>query len=133
MTRVATITDIESPPATLQEQDKRFLELLMEEAAGDPKLAKKLAGYPQNMPVLDIVNRLKHQMVEVATSYMALKVPTAIKTLSNIIDGKDEGLGVSNRIKASTEILDRVGIVKTVKSQVSHEYKGGVALLPAKE
>lgn len=133
VTELATITDIENPPAQLSERDKKFLEVLMDEADGDLKTAKKLAGYPQNMPIKDIVDRLKEPILQTATAYLALKAPSAIKALVDVVEGKDEGLGVGNRLKAATEILDRIGIVKTVKSQVSHEYKGGVALLPPKQ
>lgn len=114
----------------LTEREERFLESLFGSAKGDPKKAKMFAGYPQSMPVQNIVRSLKDEILEGTQLYLANNAPAAVMALVEILLSNDAVIDAKNKILAAKEILDRAGVVKTEKKEVTH--RGGLALLPAK-
>ncbi len=118
------------PNKTLTEREEKFLEALFGAAKGDPKEAKKLAGYPTNMPVSNIVRRLKEEILEGTHNYLAMNAPSAVVALVQIVLEAGPVIGAKEKIAAAKEILDRAGVVKTEKREVTHT--GGIALLPPK-
>ena len=62
--------------------------------------------------------------------YMALNAPKAAVGLATILDSPSE-LGNQHKLSAAKEILDRVGIHKTDKVELSTPT--GVMILPPKE
>ena len=114
----------------LTERQKTFLQVLFDGAGGDVKQAKVLAGYSENSSTSDIVNSLRKEIMEATESYMARNAPKAAVAMVSGVDDPTQ-LGIRDRLSASKELLDRVGLVKTEKVQV--EASGGVMLLPPKK
>ena len=128
-----TELEIQNPShVKLSEREEKFLSVLMTEAKGDFKVARDLAGYPKNTNVLSIVKKLKTEIVDVVQLYMAQQSPFAISVLLDILASPEPVPDARSKIAAAKELLDRAGIVKTVKSEVEHKHGGGVALLPPK-
>ena len=114
----------------LTERQKTFLQVLFDGAGGDVKQAKVLAGYSENSSTTDIVNSLRKEIMEATESYMARNAPKAAVAMVSGVDDPTQ-LGIRDRLSASKELLDRVGLVKTEKVQV--EASGGVMILPPKK
>ena len=114
----------------LTERQQKFLEVLFDQANGDVVQAKVLAGYSENSSTTDIVNSLKKEIMEVTESFMARNAPKAAVAMVSGVDDPTQ-LGIRDKLAASKELLDRVGLIKTEKVQV--EASGGVMLLPPKK
>ena len=114
----------------LTDRQKKFLDVLFDQANGDVVQAKVLAGYSENSSTTDIVNSLKKEIMEVTESFMARNAPKAAVAMVSGVDDPTH-LGIRDKLAASKELLDRVGLIKTEKVQV--EASGGVMLLPPKK
>ena len=62
--------------------------------------------------------------------YMSRNAPKAAVAMVSGVDDPTQ-LGIRDRLSASKELLDRVGLIKTEKVQV--EASGGVMILPPKK
>ena len=113
----------------LTDRQKKFLEVLFDEAGGDIVAAKKLAGYSENTPTTEIVTSLKEEILDATHMYMARNAPKAAMSMVGALYDPTE-LGIRDKMAAAKELLDRTGLVKTEKMQV--EAKGGVMLMPPK-
>ena len=113
----------------LTDKQKAFLAVLFEEAQGNPVRAKELAGYAQSYSTTEVVASLKEEILEASSMYLARNAPRAAMAMVGAINDPTE-LGIKEKMNASKEIMDRVGLVKTDKVQV--ESSGGVMLLPPK-
>ena len=113
----------------LTEKQSRFIDVLFDEAGGDPVQAKVLAGYSAQNSTTEIVKALKEEILEATQLYMARNAPKAAMAIQNVISNPTE-LGNKEVLAASKEFLDRTGLVKTEKLEV--KASGGVMLLPAK-
>lgn len=113
----------------LTDRQKKFLEVLFDEAGGDIVTAKKLAGYSENTPTTEIVTSLKEEILDATHMYMARNAPKAAMSMVGALSDPTE-LGIRDKMAAAKELLDRTGLVKTEKMQV--EAKGGVMLMPPK-
>lgn len=113
----------------LTDRQKKFLEVLFDEAGGDIVTAKKLAGYSENTPTTEIVTSLKEEILDATHMYMARNAPRAAMSMVGALSDPTE-LGIRDKMAAAKELLDRTGLVKTEKMQV--EAKGGVMLMPPK-
>ena len=73
---------------------------------------------------------MKDEIMEATQMYMSRNAPKG-KTVA-MVSGVDDPtqLGIRDRLSASKELLDRVGLIKTEKVQV--EASGGVMMLPPK-
>lgn len=114
----------------LTERQKKFLDVLFEEANGDAVVAKRLAGYSDNTPTTDIVAAIKDEVVERTNLYLARNAPRAAVAMANAILDPTE-LGIKEKMNAAREILDRTGLVKTEKVHV--EATNGLMILPPKD
>lgn len=113
----------------LTEKQKKFLDVLFEEAAGDVTVAKRLAGYSDGTSSTEVVASLKEEIIDATHMYMARNAPKAAMSMVGALSDPTE-LGIRDKMTAAKELLDRTGLVKTEKMQV--EAKGGVMLMPAK-
>tara|TARA_R110002110_G_scaffold191734_7_gene399857 strand:- start:2103 stop:2480 length:378 start_codon:yes stop_codon:yes gene_type:complete len=113
----------------LTENQQKFLDVLFEEADGDPVVARKLAGYSHGASTSNIVNSLKEEVLKATQEYMARNAPKAAVALASAITDPTQ-LGIKDKMSAAKEVLDRIGLIKTEKLQV--EASGGVILLPPK-
>lgn len=113
----------------LTEQQKKFLEVLFNEAGGDLVAAKRLAGYSENYATSDLRKSLKDEIIEATKDYLSITAAKAAVSLGSALNDPTE-LGLKEKLNAAKDILDRAGIIKTEKIQV--EASNGVMILPAK-
>ena len=113
----------------LTEKQRKFLDVLFDEANGDVVQAKVLAGYAPTSSTSDIVRGIKDEVLEATQMYMARNAPRAAVAMVSGINDPTE-LGLREKMTAAKELLDRTGLVKTEKMQV--ETTGGVMLMPVK-
>jgi hypothetical protein len=114
----------------LTEQHKKFLEVLFDEAGGNPAVAKRLAGYSDGYSTRSLTNYLKEEIIEATQLYIAMNAPRAARAIVDGIMDPTE-LGIKEKLNAAKDLLDRSGISKTDKIQV--ESTNGVMILPAKD
>lgn len=115
----------------LTELQNNFVEALFNEAEGDVRLAKKLAGYSPNARLDAIIcGDVRDAIIEKAKYLLALHAPKAALGLIGLVDDPT-ALGSKVKLQAVKEILDRVNIVKT--DQVQIETEGGIFFLPNKD
>ena len=114
----------------LTERQKKFLEVLFDKANGDPVQAKLLAGYSEHSATSAIVASMKDEIMDATQLYMSRNAPKAAVAMVSGIDDPTQ-LGIRDKLGASKELLDRVGLIKTEKVQV--EASGGVMILPPKK
>ena len=106
------------------------MQVLFGEAEGDYTKAKTLAGYSETTNGLDVVRSVKDEILELTKEYLAINGPRAARAMINVLERPSE-LGNQHRLNAAKELLDRVGIHKTDKVEVTTP--SGIMLLPPKE
>ena len=114
----------------LNEKQQKILAALFDEAGGDARLAKKLAGYSSETRLSEVVKPLKDEIMEATKEYMAYVAPKAAMAMGNALIDPTE-LGIRDKMTAAKDLLDRAGLIKTEKVNV--ESSGGLFVLPAKE
>ena len=115
----------------LTEQQKKFIEVLFAEAAGDPVKARKLAGYSEGYSTKAIMNTVREEVIEATQLFIAMNAPrAAMAVVSGVVDPTE--LGMKDKLNAAKDLLDRAGLVKTEKVQVEAN-TGGIMFLPAKD
>lgn len=114
----------------LTENQRKFLEVLFEEANGDVVRAKKLAGYNEGSSTTAIVESLKDEIFDATKSYMSRVGPRAAVAYASALDDPTQ-LGIKEKMMAAGQILDRAGVVKT--DRVTVESSGGLFILPPKQ
>jgi hypothetical protein len=113
----------------LTEKQALFLEVLFGDVAGGSvEKAKKLAGYSDTTPTSAIVKALEEEIIEETKRFLSRAAPKAAFGLMDALD-KPNSLGVRNKLSAIAQVLDRVGIVKTEKVEIS----SGIFVLPPKD
>lgn len=114
----------------LNEQQRKFIEVLLGEANGSPTRAKEMAGYSKNYPTKELMSTLKEHIIEATQLYIAMHAPKAAMAVIGGIDDPTE-LGIKEKLAAAKDLLDRAGVVKTEKLEV--QSSGGIMILPPKE
>jgi len=114
----------------LTEKQQKFLEVLFEEAKGDPVTAKKLAGYSDGVASTQIVNSLTDEIAELTKKFIAQSSTKAAYTMFSVMADPTD-LGVKEKMLAAKDILDRAGFTKTDKVEVKTSEP--LFILPAKE
>jgi mevalonate kinase len=115
---------------TLTERQQKFLDCLLI-TNGDLKQAAKLAGY-SNGSHYQVVKALKSEIIDFATDVLANSAPEAAFKLVEIMNTNKPMPQIGNKLQAAQAILDRVGVVKKERLDVTHNVGGGVFILPAK-
>ena len=116
----------------LTEQQQSFLDALSGEAKGNIIKAMEVAGYSPTSKS-HLVDTLKEEIIEVANKILATSAPRASQKLVEILDSDDPIPQVSAKLQAAQTLLDRVGIAKRDKLDVTHTAVGGIFLLPEKK
>ena len=99
---------------------------------GDIKKAMDKAGYAPTTSVTHVVTHLYDEIVAVSEKQMARYLVEAVVGLGGAI-AEPAQIGIKEKIKACTEIMDRTGVVKTDRINISGKMDGGtVFVLPAK-
>ena len=114
----------------LTEKQQAFLNVLFEEAKGDPVAAKKLAGYADSVPSTQIVNSLVDEIADLTKKFIAQSSTKAAYTMFSVMADPTD-LGVKEKMLAAKDILDRAGFTKTDKVEVKTSEP--LFILPAKE
>ena len=114
----------------LTERQQKFLNVLFDEANGSASSAKIIAGYSTTTNISEIMRSMKEEILEATQMYMARNAPRAAVAMVDGLDNPTE-LGIRDKLSASKELLDRVGLVKTEKVQV--EATNGLMILPPKD
>ena len=116
----------------LTEQQENFLSALFGKAEGSPKKAGEIAGYaPSSYP--KVIKALKDEILERAEYSLALNSAKAVKGLVDALDEDGKTPGVNIRMEAAKQILDRVGLVKKDKIEMTGQVAHGIFILPAKD
>ena len=115
----------------LTENQQRFLEVLFDEAGGDVVAAKKLAGYSENTPTRLIVEALKDEIADATRTYFARTAPKAAMAMTHALYDPTE-LGIKDKMAAAKDLLDRAGLGKVDKVDVSSS-GWGIFYLPPKD
>ena len=114
----------------LTDKQQLFLDVLFEEAEGDPLKAKKLAGYSDNVPTSSVTASLVDEIAELTRKFIAQSSTKAAYTMFKVM-GASDMLGAKERMSAAKDIMDRAGFVKTEKVEVTTSEP--VFILPAKK
>jgi hypothetical protein len=114
----------------LTEKQQLFLDVLFEEAEGDPLKAKKLAGYSDNVPTSSVTASLVDEIAELTRKFIAQSSTKAAYTMFKVM-GATDMLGAKERMAAAKDLMDRAGFVKTEKVEVTTSEP--VFILPAKK
>lgn len=115
----------------LTTKQQSFLTHLVE-SGGDPKVAAELAGYAPNTH-WQVTRALKNEIIEMASNILAQSAPKAAMKLVQVMESDTPMPQVNVRLQAAQTILDRIGLGKADKLDVSHRVEGGIFVLPAKE
>ena len=116
----------------LTEQQEKFLDALSSEAKGDINKALELAGY-QPGASYSVINSLKDEIIDVATKILAKSAPQASNKLVEILNSDDPIPQVNAKLQAAQTLLDRVGVAKRDKLDVTHSVGSGIFILPEKK
>ena len=101
----------------LTEKQQKFLDVLFEEAQGDPVQAKKLAGYADSVASTSVVNSLTDEIADVTKKFIAQSSTKAAYTMFSVMSDPTD-LGVKEKMLAAKDILDRAGFTKTDRVEV---------------
>ena len=115
----------------LTEKQQKFLDVLFDEAGGDVVQAKKLAGYGEQSSTTAIVESLKEEIGDRTRSYFARTAPKAAIAMVGALYDPTE-LGIRDKMSAAKDLLDRAGLGKVDRVDLSSS-SGGVFILPSKE
>lgn len=114
----------------LTEKQQAFLQHLVE-TQGDAREAAKLAGYSSHYH--HVVKTLKSEILELTQEVLANSAPKAAFKLVEIMDSKKPIIQANNKLSAAQTLLDRVGVSKVDKVDVTHNMNaGGIFLMPDK-
>ena len=114
----------------LTEKQQKFLDVLFEEAKGDPVQAKKLAGYADAVSSTSVTASLSDEIAELTKKFIAQSSTKAAYTMFSVMADPTD-LGVKEKMMAAKDILDRAGFTKTEKVEVRAQEP--LFILPAKE
>ena len=101
----------------LTEKQQKFLDVLFDEAKGDPVKARKLAGYAEGMSTSSIVSALEDEIVDRTKKFISRSSTKAAYTMFSVMADPTD-LGVKEKMMAAKDILDRAGFTKTEKVEV---------------
>ena len=116
----------------LTEQQQTFLSTLATSAKGNINKALDIAGYKETS-YYNVIQSLKDEIIDVATKILAKSAPQASQKLVEILNSDDPIPQVNAKLQAAQTLLDRVGVSKRDKLDVTHTATSGIFLLPEKK
>jgi hypothetical protein len=119
------------PEKEYTEKQLAFLEAMAGEAKGNIRGAMSLAGYSGTTHTKDVIGPLQDELIALANTVLAINSVKAAFGLTDVLDDPT-AMGARNAVSAATQVLDRVGIVKKEKVEVSSD-TGGLFILPPKK
>ena len=127
MSQLSTLN--ETSTRKLSEKQQSFLDNLIE-TRGNAKQAAELAGYKSSH--YHLLKSLKQEVLDITTEILAQSAPKAAFKLLEIMDSNRPIPQANNKLQAAQSVLDRVGVVKTERLDITHKAGGGIFLLPEK-
>ncbi len=116
----------------LDSREAIFLDYLFDgEGMRHPNEAKELAGYPKNYPILKIMKAVQQELIERMDSTATMYTPQAFMELVALMN-EPETPGSKLKLQVLLEILDRGGVVKKEKTEISKEAPNFVFVIPSK-
>ena len=115
----------------LTELQQKFLNALFGEAKGNYSRAMLLAGYSPNTNPHHILQSLRTEIVSRAELELAANAPKAVMSMIGVLDDPTS-MGVREKLLASQQVLDRIGLSKVEKVNVEANKPMGLFILPAK-
>ena len=76
---------------------------------------------------------MKNEIVDLASNILAQSAPKAAMKLVQVMESDNPMPQANMKLQAAQTILDRIGLGKADKLDVSHKVEGGIFVLPAKE
>ena len=125
-------TIIQTQKKGLTDTQEKFLDALFGEAKGNPKKAGELAGYSEHS-YPKVVRSLKSEIVSRAEGYLATHSAKAATKMVDMLEEDGTTPHAAIRLEAAKQILDRIGIAKKEKIDISMKAVHGLFILPAKE
>ena len=119
-------------PKELTELQEKFLNALFGEAKGNYAKAMRIAGYASSTNSHVIVQSLRSEIIERAELEMAANAPKAVMSMVGVLDDPT-AIGNRELLSASQQLLDRVGLSKVEKLNVSSDKPIGLFILPEKK
>ena len=113
----------------LTEKQQKFIDVLFEEAKGNPVEAKRLAGYADTVSSTSITSVLQDEIYEATKRYIASSGTRVAYGMMEVFNDPTQ-LGNKEKIAVAKDFLDRAGFVKTDKIEVKAE--NPLFILPAK-
>lgn|SRR3990167_374440 len=123
------------------DQQKKFFDLLLDGMIKNENgktvyqsvgaLAKE-AGYDRAY-AYQLYKKYKEYFFDLLSSKLALHAPQAIQVFIDGMADDGKNPGAKEQRESAREVLDRVGIVKKEKVEVSFEGTRGLFILPAKD
>ena len=119
-------------PKELTDLQEKFLNALFGEAKGNYAKAMRIAGYAPSTNSHVIIQSLRSEIIERAELEMAANAPKAVMSMVGVLD---DPTAIGNRevLSASQQVLDRVGLSKVEKLNVSSDKPIGLFILPEKK
>lgn len=103
----------------MTERQQKFLDVLFYEAKGNIRKAMDIAGYSENTSQKEVLDSVKDQLLEKVKSELATKGAIhAVYGLFEVFE-EPEAVGKKEKISAAKEILDRIGVTKVDKVEVT--------------
>lgn len=115
----------------LSERQEKLIEALLGEAKGNVRTAMRLAGYSDSTNIREAMAPVAEEVADAAQMLLALNSPKAALGMIGVLDDPSS-LGARNTVAAAKELLDRAGVVKKDKLEVSGP-EGAMFILPPKQ
>jgi len=118
--------------SNLTEEQRKFVDAMLGDAKGDPKLAKEMAGYAESTSAAVVMSSkaVSEALVNETKTFIQQNAPRAAHLFVDVLTGV-ETLGVKERTAVAEKILGIAGISKTEKVEV--EAKNPLFILPSKK
>jgi hypothetical protein len=120
-----------NPEKHYTEKQIAFLDALGSTCQGNIRAAMREAGYSDTTHQKEVMGSLHDEIIAIANNILAQHSVQAAFGLVGVLD-EPTAMGAKNAITAATQVLDRVGIVKKEKIEVSTD-QGGLFILPPKK
>lgn len=117
---------------TTTDQKRKLLNALFGEAKGDPHKAKELAGYPAGTNIREVFADMPDDIIRDVEKALSLYAYQATVTLIDLMITPTQ-LGANIKLAAANSLLDRAGLVKKDKLEVTTSAPTALLFLPPKD
>ena len=115
----------------ITERQQLLIDHLLGAAKGDVRTAMNMAGYSEYTSTHEALSPIADEVVKQTQMFIAVNAPKAAMGMVGVVVDPSM-LGAKNLISASKELLDRAGIVKKEKIEITAT-EGAMFILPPKQ